>query len=193
MRAKVWIALGTIYVVGGRRSWPSPSSCATSRRSSPCRSATSSPARSSSDGRCSGTGTAIRSAAPVAGCVHLRWGALPGRPRLAGVGAAGRPVRNRRAPRRDDPAVVRDPGADLHGRAARRWALAGLVLGFAGLALLVDPSGQEGAEPLARSRSSSARSPGRRARSTPSARRSPRTRSWAPRWACSPAVRCSRS
>ena len=34
-------------------------------------------------------------------------------------------------------------GERLGGR-----ALAGLVLGFAGLALLVDPSGQEGAEPI---------------------------------------------
>src|SRR5918995_6721205 len=58
--------------------------------------------------------------ASVAGGVRLRWSALPGRPRLAGLGAAGRPVRNRRASRRDDPAVVRNPGADLHGRAARR-------------------------------------------------------------------------
>ena len=44
--------------------------------------------------------------------------------------------------------MVRDPGVDLHGRAARRPRVRGLVLGFAGLALLVDPSGDEGAKPI---------------------------------------------
>jgi hypothetical protein len=52
--------------------------------------------------------------------VRLRRGALPHRPWLARLGAAGRPVGDRCASGGDDPAVVRDPRARGVRRAARR-------------------------------------------------------------------------
>ena len=75
----------------------------------------------------------------------------------------------------------------FYGQRLARVVVVGLVVGFAGVGLLVAPGGAGGVEPRPRSCSCSARSPGRSARCTRGRRRCRGGRSSARRCRCSPA------